>query len=163
MPRFLLEILTSVGASVLLAALGWAWVVFSPRGKSAWIKFGETKGLRSVAVVATAGFLLGLGTLVGLVSRNREVDLEVAPGKWNWATHSEDANWAAKGDWEAKGECEPGAKLVSYACHIIAGTGTLRNVGVEGDSFHCVWSGVDEAKEFKATGHAICVTAALHR
>jgi hypothetical protein len=106
------EILTSVGSGILLAALGWAWVVFSPRGNSAWRRFGETKGLRSVAVVAAAGFLLGVGTLIGLVSRNREVDLEVVSGKWNWATHSED-DWAAKGDWEAKGECEPDAKLLS--------------------------------------------------
>jgi hypothetical protein len=163
MPRALWELLTSVGAGVVLAILGWLWVVFNPRGKSAWSELGETRGLRSVAVLAAMGFLLGLGTLFGLISRNREVDLEVASGKWSWATNSEDANWAAKGDWEAKGECAPDAKLVSYTCHIVAGAGTLRNVGVEGDSFHCVWTGVDEAKEFKAAGHALCVKAALHK
>jgi hypothetical protein len=57
------DILTSVLTTVVLAALTSILLIFTRIGRSAWNAWGQTDGLRPIAVVAIAGLLIGLGVL----------------------------------------------------------------------------------------------------
>lgn len=61
------DVLTSVATTVALAALTSVWLMFTRIGRSVWTAWGKTDGLRSIALVAIASLVLGLGVLSAII------------------------------------------------------------------------------------------------
>jgi hypothetical protein len=57
------DVLTSIATTVLLAALTSVWLLFTKFGRSVWLAWGKTDGLRPIALAAITSLVLGLGAL----------------------------------------------------------------------------------------------------
>lgn len=154
------QIITSVGSGVVLAVLGWLWLVFSNRGQSAWTTLGETKGLQSIAVIAVIALVLGLGALIALVVKTlappEATQITTFEGQMIYAAQQRD------GSFNGSGGCPDDATVIGGYCYVEGdrSQGYLQNGGLgvfeKKFYFYCVWNGVKNPATFKATVTPVC-------